>query len=118
MNDDVYYFNHAKTIKITLANIERYVKLVEQLKAKSFDDFEEQVRNIGRVYLHKDDWRAKSFCRCRNFQKEYVCKHVVGLAIRLGFTRCPETAVDLAFQRKKQRGAPRKALGGQALLKE
>ena len=48
-----------------------------------------KVASVGSVNLKKDDWRAKSFCRCRSFQKEYVCKHVIGLAIRLGLAYSP-----------------------------
>ena len=118
MRDEIYYFHLVKNSHIILTNIDKFVKLVEHLKAKTFSDFQEQVQNVGRVHLQQDDWRTKSFCRCRCFQKEYVCKHVIGLAIRLGLVHCPETAINLAFERKKPRGAPRKARGGEALLKE
>ena len=43
---------------------------------------------------------------------------VIRLAIRLGLAHCPETAINLALERKKPGGAPRKARGGEALLKE
>ena len=56
----------------------------------------------------KKDWR-NGRCSCRNFMKEYICKHLVGLAIRLKLVNVPPEARDVAIGSKTKRGRPKKA---------
>jgi len=42
-------------------------------------------------------------------QKQYCCKHTVGLGIRLGFVEPPSAAKDDGIEQKRKRGRPQKA---------
>jgi hypothetical protein len=48
---DSFYFNYDSTSKITKANISNYVKLVDDLKIKTFDDYSKLISIVGRVKL-------------------------------------------------------------------
>ena len=79
------------------------------------NDFQELEDSVCRVVINTDNWRQGS-CRCRMFQKEYMCVHVFGLLIILGLVICLQDAIDIALQKKRSRGAPKKALGNRALI--
>ncbi len=56
-----------------------------------------------------DELLQNANCTCPNFLKQYVCKHVLGIAIRLKlFQVCPE-AKDIPIGQKRKRGSPAKA---------
>ena len=105
---DLYYFNYGSEVKITLGKITLYEKVVQRLVCNKFNDFQELVNSVCRVVINTDNWRQGS-CRCRMLQKEYMCVHVLGLSIRLGLVICPLDAIDIALQKKRSRGAPKKA---------
>jgi hypothetical protein len=42
------------------------------------------------------------FCNCPNFLKEYVCKYLVGTAIRLKFCKPPPAAKDVPLDEKEK----------------
>lgn len=48
-------------------------------------------------------------CSCPEFQKEYMCKHVVGIAARFGEITIPEEAKSVPIGAKPTRGRPAKA---------
>ena len=53
-------------------------------------------------------WR-KSKCNCPAFYKNYICKHVVGMAIRLKYCKPPPPAKTVPIGEKRKRGRPAKA---------
>ena len=57
---------------------------------------------------HSIRWK-NGFCNCSNFFKEYICTHVIGMAIRLKFCKPPPAAKDAFLSEKRKRGRPRKA---------
>jgi len=59
------------------------------------------------VKLDKDNWQ-NSTCTCAKFQKEYICKHVVGNAAVNELYRIPDTANTDLIGRKRKKGRPRK----------
>ena len=48
-------------------------------------------------------------CNCPSFFNELICKHVIGLAIRLNYCKPPPTAKDVKMGEKRKRGRPKKA---------
>ena len=54
------------------------------------------------------DWK-KSKCNCPAFFKNYICKHVVGMAIRLKYCKPPPAAKTVPIGEKRKRGRPAKA---------
>lgn len=51
----------------------------------------------------------KAHCSCPYYQKKIVCKHVVGISIRMAEVTVPEDAKNILFVAKRKRGRPAKA---------
>ncbi|CAF1126862.1 unnamed protein product [Adineta steineri] len=83
--------NRYKTQKFTTFN---------QLK-KSFDIWCLEVENDS-------NWR-KSKCNCPAFLKNFICKHVVGMGIRLKHCKPPAAAKTVPIGEKRKRGRPSRA---------
>jgi hypothetical protein len=83
----VYYILARDLDSISQTNLNRYKKqrltTFNQFK-KSFDIWCLEVENDS-------DWR-KSKCNCPAFLNNYICKHVVGMGIRLKHCKPPAAA--------------------------
>lgn len=55
-----------------------------------------------------EEWR-KAKCSCPAFLKNYICKHVVGMGIRLKRREPPPAAKTVPTEEKRKRGRPAKA---------
>ena len=75
----------------------------------------------------KSQWRAVNFiedrerwtessCSCDTFQTDYICKHVLMLAVRYGYIEVPTTAKNLPLGALPRRGRP--AAVARALTRE
>jgi uncharacterized Zn finger protein len=53
------------------------------------------------------DWK-KSKCNCPAFFKNYICKHVVGMAIRLKHCKPSAAAKTVPIGDKRKKGRPAK----------
>jgi len=106
-----YYIPAGDVVNITKNEIQRYKRKqwssFAQFKDLQFGSWKVTLPNIG------SEWK-KGFCNCPNFLKEYICKHVIGMAIRLKHCKPPSIAKDVPLGEKRKRGRPRKAT--QALL--
>ncbi|CAF4102953.1 unnamed protein product [Adineta steineri] len=71
-----------------------------QLK-KSFDIWCLEVENDS-------NWR-KSKCNCPAFLKNFICKHVVGMGIRLKHCKPPAAPKTVPIGEKRKRARPAKA---------
>jgi hypothetical protein len=60
-------------------------------------------------------WKT-SKCNCRNYLKNYICKHVVGIGIRLKQCKPPIEVKNIQLGQKPKRGRPAKSK--KALLKQ
>jgi MULE transposase domain len=101
-----YYIPAGTKETMTRAEIEKYNKK----KWTSFDQFKDLQFGIWKLTLPNNgsEW-TKGICNCPNFFKEYICKHVIGMAIRLKFCKPPPAAKDVPLGEKRKRGRPRKA---------
>ena len=113
--DDFYYFNYDCKIKLTIGDLKKYQKSVEKKSAKNFDEYAFWFDSIACVSLKKDNWK-QGYCLCETFQKEYICVHLMGLAIRLRLLTASHEAVDLAMGKKRKCGPKKGARGGKALI--
>ncbi len=67
------------------------------------------------MQLPNDETRWKEGrCSCPSFFKTFLCKHIIGLAIRLKYVKPPPEAKQIPIGEKRKRGRPKKA--GKALL--
>lgn len=54
-------------------------------------------------------WAESGSCTCPSFFKHNMCKHLIGVAIRLGLATVPPTARNLPIGQKRKRGRPQQA---------
>ncbi|CAH2085242.1 unnamed protein product [Euphydryas editha] len=76
----------------------------------SFDEYKQVAFAYWTVELpiNKDQWKTGE-CNCPQFFKDYICKHVIGLAIRLKYVTPPAEAKNIPIGIKRKRGRPAKA---------
>ena len=76
----------------------------------TFDDYKKKAFAYWRVVMptQQSAW-INGKCTCPNFFKNYICKHVIGLAIRLKYTTPPAEAKNVPIGQKRKRGRPTKA---------
>jgi len=55
-----------------------------------------------------EEWR-KATCTCPSFLKNYICKHIIGMSIRLKYCKPPQEAKNVEIGTKRKRGRPSKA---------
>lgn len=89
------------------------VKLFEQITYDSFDEYVQTAFSIHKItYEEKGiEWK-NSRCTCAFYTLNYKCKHIVGIAFRLGLLAKPDSILVQAEQpiaSKTPRGRPRKA---------
>ncbi len=59
--------------------------------------------------MENDSHWKTSKCNCPVFVKNYMCKHVVGMGIRLKYCKPPPAAKTIPIGEKRKRGRPSKA---------
>lgn len=88
---------------------------IENSQWKPFDQFIDYACGLyWNVVLSKSDWKTCSTCDCPYFLKRYMCKHVIGMALRLKICKLPRAAIPTALGAKPKRG--RKTQSTKALL--
>ena len=73
-------------------------------------NFDQAIENLStnKTFINSQNWRNSS-CTCAIFLKSYVCKHVIGIAIRLGLAEAPLEAKNVPLGQKRKRGRPSRA---------
>jgi hypothetical protein len=102
----IYYLPAGAEITITDKEVKRY----ETCRFNSFDTYKSVYFGIWRVCLpnNGDEWKEAT-CTCPSFMKNYVCKHTIGMSIRLKYCRPPPEAKNVEIGTKRKRGRPSKA---------
>ena len=96
---------------VTASNIEKEVKKYKKMKInkswETFDDFCDYQTRLWQLSFveDKETWLTSS-CNCSQHQKNYVCKHIILQAIRLGYVEVPTTAKTLTLHDMPKRGRP------------
>lgn len=92
----------------------------DEIQNKRWRSFDQYIKyGFGMYYttiLHRNDWKTKSKCMCPDFLKNYICKHIIGLAIKEKLTECPGNALSVPLAQNRKRGRP--ALAKKALIVE
>lgn len=83
-NEDSIEYSLAAGDRINLSKSE--IDMVKSMNWNSFQQFKENAFSIYFVIMPKEHslW-TKGTCTCPSFFKKFMCKHVVGLAIRLKY---------------------------------
>ena len=74
----------------------------EQFKSRAFKVW------ITQLPIDGNQWK-NGRCTCPSYLKTYMCKHIVGLALRLRYVRAPPAAKDVPIGEKRKLGRPKKA---------
>lgn len=109
--DDKFYIPSDDFNKITDSEFKRY-------RSGKFTTFDHFVKSFNIWCVDRDncqDWKQAK-CTCPSFLKEYICKHVVGLAIRLKEVSPPLIAKSVPIGQKRKRGRP--TLAKKAFIRE
>lgn len=80
----------------------------------TFDEFKIIAFQVWIVNLPEAENWINGSCTCPAFLKKYICKHLVGLAIRKKFVKPPPAAKQIPIGNKRKRGRPK--LATRALL--
>ena len=106
-DDSVRYYTPTGD-KLTITDSE--ISTVELKRWNTFDQFKKRAFSVWIVDLPKngEKW-LEGTCTCPVFMKEYICKHVVGIALRLKYTRAPPQAKNVPLGQKRKPGRPAKA---------
>lgn len=75
----------------------------------SLHEFEVFYKSVWIISSTRDDKWINATCTCPCFQKEFMCKHVLGVAVRMGQETIPDDAKCAVLGAKRKRGRPAKA---------
>lgn len=96
----IYYLPADQEITITDKEVKRY----ETCRFNLFDTYKSVYFKIWRVCLSNnvEEWK-KGTCTCPSFLKNYICKHIIGMSIRLKYCKPPPEAknVEIGSKRKE-----------------
>ena len=105
-DETIYYIPAGEETTITEKEAKRY----ENCRFNLFDTYKSAYFKIWCLCLsnNPEEWRA-STCTCPFFLKNYICKHVIEMSIRLKYCKPPPEAKNVEIGTKRKRGRPSKA---------
>lgn len=103
-DDKIYYVPAKDILSVNDAKFNQFLKQT----SRSFDTFVAHMLSIWIVTIpnEKLDFPTAR-CTCPAFLKQFKCKHIVGMGLRLHLVELPEKIK--VIEEGKQRGRPRKA---------
>ncbi|CAF2123572.1 unnamed protein product [Rotaria magnacalcarata] len=99
-----YYIPARNLESISQIELKKYIN-------KNWTTFNQFKKSYDIWCLEMQDdsnWKT-SKCNCPAFLKNYICKHIVGMAIRLKYCKPPAAAKTVPINSKRKRGSPAKA---------
>ncbi len=78
------YYVQASQNGIALSSENTIRRYNEQMRSCDWNSLTEVFRcafGVWRICFNRDEWR-KSTCTCPVYMKQYICKHVIGIAIK------------------------------------
>lgn len=85
------------------------VQLLQNTNWRSFDQFIKQGFGFFWTVTLGTNWKCESKCDCPYFLKHYMCKHVIGLALRTKICKLPRAAIPTLLGAKAKAGRKGKA---------
>lgn len=82
---------------------------------ETFDEFKKNIVLGWSTIVPVEKW-IEGTCNCPAFFKNFMCKHVVGIAIRLRLLEVPFEAKQIPIGQKRKRGRPK--LAKKALIRD
>ncbi|CAF4537726.1 unnamed protein product [Didymodactylos carnosus] len=100
----IYYIPARDLQSLTQTDLDRY----KQQKFTTFNQFQKSF-DIWCLEMENNSHWKTSKCNCPAFLKNYICKHVAGMSIRLKYYKPPAAAKTVPIGEKRKRGRPAKA---------
>ncbi|CAF1497238.1 unnamed protein product [Rotaria sp. Silwood1] len=104
-NSSKIYYIPARDLQ---SNKEADLTKYENKKWTTLNQFRKSF-DIWRMEMENNEAWKKSKCNCPAVFKHYICKHIVGMAIRLKYCKPPSAAKTVPIGEKRKRGRPTKA---------
>ena len=81
-----------------------------QPKWNTFDQFKHRAFNIWCIELPNESSKwAEGTCTCPGFLKKFICKHIVGIALRLKYVKALAASKNVPLGQRRKPGRPAKA---------
>lgn len=100
---------HHTTFKIPVDECENCVE--NRNDWITFDDYKSSLGMVHLVFKNNvtaENWQNGT-CDCSNFFKNYLCEHLIGVALRLKCVEAPIEAKTIPIGQKRKRGRPAKS---------
>ena len=94
--------------------IDKYEELMDSCNWKTFLGFKNCAFGYWRIRINSENWKHSS-CSCPIYFKQYICKHIIGMAIRLKLAIPDARAKKIPLNQKRKAGRP--CLAQPALVK-
>lgn len=108
MRKENMYFTSDKFQSLTKEDCRRYlIDIKNKSKHQDLDAYLDQVNSIHIVVIDQETWELTT-CTCRQWQKNFKCKHSIAMCIVLKLYNLNEIAMDIPLCRKRKRGAQNK----------
>jgi len=99
--------NTSTSTGIKIPEMERNFQTINNRSWKKFDSYVKSKSKIWIIEFILDNWTT-STCSCPVYQKQYMCKHLIGIAAIKKLIEIPDKAKDEFLCPKLKRGRPRK----------
>ena len=107
INNIKAYFtaSNNKPKELSTSAVKAYLDKHTECNWSTFDGYVESESSMYCVIPNEAHW-LKSFCSCPFFMKNYHCKHIIGICIRLNIQGCtiPWQAKTVLLGQKRKRG--------------
>ena len=79
---------------------------------ESIPSFTDCAFGMWKITMKKDENWKNGTCTCPVYYKQFICKHIIGIAIILKLVKCPPQAKNVPLGQKRKRGRPCNAVLG------
>ena len=88
-------------------DIKDYIDKVSQNEWESFSDLFEKINEIREILFDDTNWKL-SKCSCCYWLKNYMCSHIIILAVTLKLVEFPQASMQIPIGQNRKRGRPNK----------
>ena len=106
----VYYCPTGDTIDLSLAECKKFKSDLASLPYNTFDSLYAGVNRLCIVTLNDNNWKL-SKCTCSCYSKNYICVHIIAVAVRLDLYEFDHRAYQIKIGHNRKKGRPAKTLG-------
>ncbi|RMZ98801.1 hypothetical protein BpHYR1_026413 [Brachionus plicatilis] len=92
------YASHQEALKQAIKNV--CSSFLEENQWTSFDLYVKSINSIRSVSINNSNWQL-SVCSCPYWNKNYVCKHTVGIANKLDLNTFPGLNLNIEANEKR-----------------